>query len=439
MQTDIKESTKPGNKTAADSSRFVIRGGKPLAGRIPVQGSKNAALPLLAATLLTKETVTLHNVPEIRDVTHLLDIIEALGATVTRDRNTVTISAGEVALDKLPTELVGQLRGSVLLLGSLLGRERRVTLPLPGGDIIGARPIDVHLDAFDQLGAKVTQQHDTVVIDGSNLKAGRVVLREFSVTATENALLLAATLPGTTTIEIAAAEPHVVALAELLTAMGATVTGAGTHTITVEGTEQLGGAAATNIPDMLEAGLFILLAAGTQSPLDIEHVPVRDLHLFFKKLDDIGVNYHVTGDDASATVAVRPAPLRAFKVQTLPQPGIATDLQAPFSVIATQVAGASLIHDPMYESRFKHCDELLKMGANVTVCDPHRVIIEGPTTLTGQHIKSLDIRSGATLILAGLVAQGETVIDDAHIIDRGYERLAERLKAIGADIERVAE
>jgi UDP-N-acetylglucosamine 1-carboxyvinyltransferase len=413
-------------------SSLKIKGGKTLGGSIPVYGSKNAALPLLAASLLSSEIVTLHNIPAIADVAKLLQIMKVMGVEIQEEGTTITVQSASMDPEQLPVELVGHLRGSILLLGSLLGRFRKVRLPLPGGDIIGARPIDVHLDAFRQLGAHAQQEHGVVTIDGSELTAGIVTLREASVTATENVMMVAAALPGTTTINIAAQEPHIVVLAELLNNMGATVTGAGTHTITIEGTNQWHPATIINIPDMLEAGLFLLLGAVTQSPLTIEHVPQSFLHLFFKKLEDIGIGWKEQGD----SVTVQPGPLSSFKVQTLPYPGIATDLQAPFSVIATQAAGASLIHDPMYESRFRHCDELIKMGAAITVCDPHRVIIEGPTPLIGRHIKSLDIRSGATLIMAGLVATGETIIDDAEIIDRGYANLVERLQAVGADIER---
>ncbi len=413
-------------------SSFKIQGGKTLHGSIPVYGSKNAALPLLAASLLSSEKVTLQNIPAIADVTKLLQIMKVMDVEIQEEGANITVQSANIDPEQLPAELVGHLRGSILLLGSLLGRFRKVRLPLPGGDIIGARPIDVHLDAFRQLGAHIQQEHSVVTIDGSELTAGVVTLREASVTATENVMMVAAALPGTTTINIAAQEPHIVVLAELLNNMGATVSGAGTHTITIEGTDQWQAATIINIPDMLEAGLFLLLGAVTESPITVEHVPKKFLHLFFKKLEDIGIGWKEQGD----SVTVQPGPLSSFKVQTLPYPGIATDLQAPFSVIATQAAGASLIHDPMYESRFRHCDELIKMGAAITVCDPHRVIIEGPTPLAGRHIKSLDIRSGATLIMAGLVATGETIIDDAEIIDRGYANLVERLQALGADIER---
>lgn len=419
-------------------AKFIIEGGKPLAGSIEVRGSKNAALPLMAASLLTDEPVQLDNVPLIADVERMAEILEALGVQVKRREEHIQLEAKNVATDNLPEEKIGLLRGSILLFGALLGRTRRVRLPRPGGDIIGARPIAVHLDAFRQLGASVADQGDVVEIDGSGMQAGEVTLSEFSVTATENVLLTAATLPGVTTIYTAAAEPHVAALCRLLTAMGATVEGAGTHTLAIRGLKKLQGATFTNIQDMLEAGLFILLAAGTRSELTVARVPIHDLRLFFKKLDDIGVQYVFAnqGGGGVADVTVSPSRLRSFKLQVLPHPGIATDLQAPFSVVATQAQGSSLIHDPLYESRFRHIAELQKMGADAVVCDPHRVIINGPVKLYGKEIPSLDIRSGATLIMAGLVAEGKTTIREAEIIDRGYANLVERLQKIGAAIQR---
>ncbi len=417
-------------------SHFLIHGQRKLAGELPVFGSKNAALPLLTASLLTTEPVTYHNIPPILDVKNLLPILTALGATVEQDatNNTITLQAATITPEALPEDLVGLMRGSILLMGALLGRTKHLRIPRPGGDLIGARPIDAHLDAFRQLGAKITEEKGVVTIDGSELTPGRIVLPEFSVTATENAMLVAATLPGTTTIEIAAAEPHVTALGALLNDMGAKVTGLGTHTIVITGTNTLKGAACTNIPDMLEAGSFILLGAVTQSEITVTHVPLDDLLLFFKKLDEIGVNYTV--DESARTVSLKPGPLKAFRLQTLPHPGIATDLQAPFTVVATQAAGSSLIHDPMYEGRFRHIHELQKMGASVIVCDPHRVIIHGPTPLHCHRIPSLDIRSGISLLIAALTAEGETIIDEAEIIDRGYATITDRLQAIGAEITR---
>ncbi|MBI4022301.1 MAG: UDP-N-acetylglucosamine 1-carboxyvinyltransferase [Candidatus Andersenbacteria bacterium] len=418
-------------------AKFIISGEHRLTGSIPVYGSKNAALPLLAATLLTDQTVTLRNIPEIRDVAQMVLMLKAMGADVEQDGTSVTVAARTLDPSALPAHLVGTLRGSILLMGALLGRTRTVSLPRPGGDIIGARPIDVHLDGLRQLGARITITDEIVHIDAHAAQANVIVLREFSVTATENIMLLAATLSGRTTIHLAAAEPHVVALAHLLQAMGARISGAGTHTIIIEGKSALHGTHFNNISDMLEAGLFILMAAATGSDMVIENVPFDTLHLFFKKLEDIGVDYTIHPEHNRVTV--RPSRLASFTMQSLPYPGIPTDLQAPFAVMATQARGSSLIHDPMYEDRFKHIIELQKMGARAYVCDPHRVVVEGPAQLRGREIPSLDIRAGATLIMAGLVAQGETIIHKAEIIERGYARLTERLQAVGAKITRAAE
>ena len=414
------------------SMHLEITGSATLSGEIPVYGSKNAALPLLAASLITPHEVVLHNMPPIRDIATMGDILKSLGVRIEYSNSTVRVAASDVTVSSIDSNAVGKLRGSILLLGALLGRLGHVTLPLPGGDIIGARPIDAHLDGFIQLGAHVTETSDTVSIDGSDMKASTVVLKEFSVTATENILIGAACLPGTTTIHIAAAEPHVVALCDLLRSMGAQISGDGTHTITIQGIENRSGAEYTNIQDMLEAGFFILLGAATKSTLRVTGVPVDHLLLFFKTCDAIGIRYKIDGD----VVTVIPSELNAFRVQALPYPGIPTDLQAPFAVIATQATGSSLIHDPLYEGRFKHVAELVKMGAQAVVCDPHRVIINGPTKLVARRIPSLDIRSGATLLLAGLVATGTTVIDQAEIIERGYANIVERLTAIGASISK---
>lgn len=419
-------------------SELIITGGAQLSGSIAVQGSKNAALPLLAASLLTSEEVELKNIPAIADVTSMLALLRSLGAVVEVAGTTVRIRAQTVQ-GAPSAQTVGRLRGSILLLGALLGRARQVELPYPGGDLIGARPIDVHLDALRQLGARIEKTEAGIRIEGSGLKAGEVTLGEFSVTATENIMLLAATLPGTTTIHTAAAEPHVAALAQMLSGMGATVAGAGTHTITIQGTRKLRGGSYLNIYDMLEAGFLMLLGAVTSAAFTIERVPIADLRLFFKKLREIGLAFRVgaVSADGTASVTLKPSKLKSFRLQVLPHPGIATDLQAPFAVVATQAQGSSLLHDPLYEGRFKHIYELQKMGAEAVICDPHRVIINGPSRLRGNTTPSLDIRAGATLVMAGLIAEGTTTILGADTIDRGYINLDERLRNLGASIERV--
>ncbi len=407
-----------------------------MSGKIKVGGAKNAALPMIAASILTKEEVILNNVPDIRDVINIVKIVRTMGASAEFSDKSLKICCDKIDPERVPEDSVKLLRGSILLIGPLLTINKRVGLPLPGGDVIGARSIESHVDALTQLGAKVKEEDDCMEIDGTNIKPGRVVLSEFSVTATENILMLAAGLSGKTTIEIAAAEPHVKALADMLAGMGAQIDGAGTHTIEITGNENLSGGCFSVCQDMLEAGLFILTAAATGSSLLVEGVPTNEMSLFLKKIKEIGIKFEA--DEKKEEVRLRPNSLKGFKVQTFPYPGIPTDLQAPFSVVATQAKGSSLIHDPMYEDRFRHVIELIKMGAKAVVCDPHRVIIEGPTTLVGREISSLDIRSGATLVLAGLVARGKTVINEAEIIERGYEDLHKRLQSVGADIELVA-
>src|SRR3989338_2351422 len=409
-----------------------IEGPAKLSGTIDVYGSKNAALPLIAACLLTQDEVILHNMPAISDIARVQEIFESIGVTTKREAGTITINADRIDEKNIAQGLVGHLRGSILLLGALLGRKHAVSLKRPGGDVIGARPINAHLDAFRQLGAVIHDDGDMIHIDGAAMRAGHVVLREFSVTATENVLLAAATLEGTTTISIAATEPHVIALCELLEKMGAKVAGAGTHTISITGSKILHGAVYTNIQDMLEAGFFILLGAASKSEITVRNVPVQDLLLFFKVCDEIGIDYTISGAD----VIVRPADLRAFTVQALPYPGIATDLQAPFAVVACVATGNSMIHDPLYEGRFKHIEELQKMGALAVVCDPHRVVLTGPVSLAGRRIPSHDLRSGATLVIAGLIAAGTTIIDQAELIDRGYADLVGRLQQLGARISK---
>lgn len=421
-------------------STITIQGKKTLSGSIPAYGSKNAALPLLAASILTQEEVVMANIPPITDCMRMEEIISSMGGTIIREKDTVIVHAKTINPERINTKTVGALRGSILLLGALLGRLRQVNLQKPGGDIIGSRPIEAHLDAFRQLGARIHEHKDSIIIDGSAMRPAHIILSEFSVTATENMLLVCSTLPGTSVIHIAAAEPHIEMLATMLECMGAHIEGAGTHTITVQGKKELSGASVANIPDMIEAGTFLLLGAISGSEITVRDVPVLNLHLFLHTLETIGINVDLIGKPAgpSGRVDARiaggtPSP---FHIKALPYPGLPTDLQAPFAVLATQAHGTSLIHDPMYEGRLKHIYELQKMGADAIICDPHRVIINGPTPLHGSTIPSLDIRSGVTLMIAGLIAEGTTVIENAEQIDRGYANIVERLSALGADITR---
>ncbi len=408
--------------------KFVINGGRKLEGSIRVGGMKNAA------TLLTTQRCTIRNVPRISDVDALLELIQSLGAVVEHDGSTVTIEAKQIGLEQLDKQRVKAMRSSILLLGPLLARLGSVTLPYPGGCIIGNRPIDDHLEGLKLLGANVEDDGKIVVLSSRRrLTGAEILMPHFSVTATENLLMAAATAKGTTTIQLAAAEPHVQDLTRCLIAMGARIEGLGTHRLVIRGVDTLSGVDYTIIPDQIEAGTFAVAAAVTSGAITITDVIPDHMDLVALKLEQIGVKVRFEDRAMHVTSSF---PLKSFKAQAMPYPGFPTDLQAPFGVLATQCSGTSLIHDPLYEGRLGYISELVKMGANAVICDPHRVLITGPTPLYGREVPSLDIRAGATLVIAALVAEGETILNRADILDRGYEKLVERLTALGAKIER---
>jgi UDP-N-acetylglucosamine 1-carboxyvinyltransferase len=415
---------------------LVIRGGRRVGGEIRIAGSKNAALPLLAAAALVDEEVCLRNVPDITDVKSMLRLLEAVGAQVRGEADTVTVRAGKLLVNRLSAEEVRRFRGSVLLLAPLLLRcagKQTLRFPRPGGDLIGARPLSSHWRVLQAFGVKVKERGE-ILLSGKPQPPRQPVLPRFSVTATELALMLAAALPSVTRIELAAAEPHVTNLVELLTRMGAQIAGRGTHTLIVRGVSPLRGAEVNLIPDDLEVITFAILAAATRSRLRIRPVIVPHVRMALEILAEMGVSWRFSQGMLEVSGE---GPLRATKVQTLPHPGLQTDLQPLFGVLATQADGTTLIHDPLYEKRFGYIAELQKMGANAVICDPHRVLITGPTPLRGREVNSLDIRAGATMVVAGLVAEGVTVLHEAQLIDRGYGHLAERLRGIGALIQRL--
>jgi len=416
-------------------SKFIIEGGLPLSGTIKIAGMKNAATPIIAATLLTKEKCIIDNVPRITDVFKMIEIIKGLGGQVDwQGEHRLVIETRDVKLGALDKKTVCGMRSSILLLGPLLARFRNVKLPEPGGCIIGNRPIDTHLYALEKLGAVISREDDYYNLKADDLKGTTIILPEFSVTATENVLMAASLTPGRTVIKLAAAEPHVGDLIKFLNNMGAKINGLGTHTLVIDGVETLHGTNHILIPDQIEAGTFAVAAAVTRGEVTIENIIPEHLEIILLNLERAGVKYEL-GEN---WLKIKPSTsLRAFRLQTLPYPGFPTDLQAPFGVLATQCTGTSLIQDPMYEGRLGYVQELIKMGANAIVADPHRVIITGPTPLYGQEIKSFDLRAGATLIIAGLVAQGQTIINEAEVVDRGYEKIEERLSNLGARIKRV--
>jgi len=415
-------------------SKFVIEGGKPLKGEIKISGMKNAATPILAATLLSDKNFTIKNVPNIADVRTLIEIMLSLGVEVNFQKNMAKISAGDISFNQLDKDRVEAMRSSILLLAPLLTRFKEVRIPQPGGCIIGSRPIDTHLYVFKKLGAKIEQKNGEYILKAKKLKGSTIILPEFSVTATENAVMAATLAEGITTIKMAAAEPHVQDLCNFLNKFGAKIKGIGTHTLKIKGVKNLKGGRYKIIPDQIEAGTFAVMAAATRSKLAIKNLVPEHLESVILKLKEAGVKL----EKGKNYIKIQKSRnLKSFKVQTMPYPGFPTDLQAPFSVLATQSSGTSLIHDPLFENRMSHIKELMKMGANATICDPHRVLITGPTPLFGQFIKSPDLRAGATLIIAGLIAEGTTEIDKAEIIDRGYEDIDQRLKDLGANIKRI--
>lgn len=435
---------KNGNKTAA----FIINGGCLLTGDIEVCGAKNAATPILAASLLTKEECLIDNLPLIEDVFRMITILKSLGADIRwLGPRTLKIKADKIVPAKMDFELVSQLRSSVLLMGALSGRKNIFKMIKPGGCQLGSRILDPHIDGLKMLGVKIDRGDDCYEIDASSLKGAEIVMGEFSVTATENLILAAVLARGTTVIKCAAAEPYVQDLCYFLKKMGANIEGVGTHTLIIEGREELKGSRHTVIPDPIEMGTFICLAGASKSEITIKNVVPQFIELELLKFKEAGLNFKILnkkvfsegwGYQTADLKIIPPFKIKAIKkIHNMPYPGFAADLIPPFALLMTQAKGVSLIHDWMYEGRLRYIDELQRLGANAFICDPHRALITGPTPLEGKEITSFDLRAGATLILAALIAKGETVINNAYQVDRGYEKIEERLQKIGADIKRI--
>lgn len=413
--------------------KLIIKGGKKLEGEIRISGMKNAATPILAACFLANKKCIIKNIPDIIDVRVMLDILKSVGLKIDYQNHTVIVEPGTIKVENLKQEFVRKLRSSILILGPLLARLGEISLPEPGGCIIGKRPIDTHLYAFEKLGAKVSHKDDRVLIRAKNLKGTTVILPEFSVTATENLIMAACLAKGRTIIKLAAIEPHVIDLVNFLNKLGAKIKQELEHTIIIDGVKELGGAEHSIIPDNIEVGTFAIAALITEGKLKLNGVNHEHMNAVYSLLKRIGADLEL--EKNSLTISIKDK-LKAFKLQTMPYPGFPTDLQAPFGLLATQCRGASLIHDPLFENRMGYVGELIKMGADATICDPHRILISGPTKLRGTEIKGLDLRAGATLVLAGLAAQGTTIVHGAENLDRGYEHFDGRLNSLGADIKR---
>jgi UDP-N-acetylglucosamine 1-carboxyvinyltransferase len=420
--------------------KFRIRGGNPIKGRVSISGAKNSALPCMAASILTADTVTLHNLPYVRDIITMRRLLEDIGAHVlTPELRTHKISSANVELMTAPYELVKTMRASVLVLGPLLARFGKARVSLPGGCAIGARPIDLHLSALTKMGADVFLEAGDVVARSpeGGLTGAELSFSKISVTGTENLMMAATLARGTTTIHNAAREPEVRDLAELLNKMGARVRGAGTPTITIEGIESLGSAEHTIIPDRIETGTFIAAAAITKGELEIRDCNPEHCNRIIGKLREVGVEIEEV-NQSTLNVRCSPRGLHAGDLTTDAYPAFPTDMQAQFMTLMTQANGRSIIKETIFENRFMHASELQRMGAIIQVSHD-TAIVDGPTKLVGARVQASDLRASASLVLAGLAAEGETIIDRVYHIDRGYEKIEMKLKEVGADIDRLRE
>ena len=420
--------------------KFLVRGGRPLHGKIEISGAKNSALPCLAATLLTSETVILHNVPYVRDLITQRRLLEDLGATVlTPELRTHKVTASNIQIFEAPYELVKTMRASVLALGPLLARFGQAKVSLPGGCAIGTRPIDLHLKAFEELGAVVSLESGDVIARAPNerLKGAELTFEKVTVTGTENVMMAASLAEGKTVIHNAAMEPEIEDLAELLNKMGARIRGAGTETIEIDGVVSLGGAEHTIIPDRIETGTFMVAAAITDGELEIKNCVPGHITAVIAKLREAGVE--IEEINPSTLLVKRSAGgLKASDVTTEPHPRFPTDMQAQYMALMTQAEGTSVITETIFENRFMHVGEMQRMGADIHVSG-HTATVKGPSRLTGAKVLASDLRASASLVLAALAADGETLIDRVYHIDRGYETIVRKLRSVGADIERITD
>src|SRR5436190_16156731 len=432
-------------RARAPMEKFVIEGGVPLSGSVTPAGNKNAALPILAACLLTEDELLVSNVPRINDVATMLDLLESVGVTVDwRSDHEVALCAravdGGTTIDRSLSELI---RASFLLAGPRLARFGRAVMPPPGGDVIGRRRLDPHLDAFECLGAVHDLEGDIVVTAPQGLRAGDVFMDEPSVMATENALMAAALTPGVTVIGNAACEPHVQDLARMLVKMGADVQGIGSNVLTVAGADSLQGCEHRVGPDHIEIGSFMALAGVTGGELRIRDTRPDDLRMIRLVFAQLGLESELDGDDVLVSgeqqlIVERDLGEYKSKIQDGPWPAFPADLTSIAVAVATQCSGSVLVHEWMFENRMIFTDKLVSMGADIVLCDPHRAIVTGPARLRGERLSSPDIRAGMAMLIAALCAEGCSEIQNIREIDRGYERIDERLRDLGAQIERVA-
>jgi UDP-N-acetylglucosamine 1-carboxyvinyltransferase len=419
--------------------KLVIRGGEPLLGTVRISGAKNAALPCMAAALLTDEPVILENIPQVRDIQTTRNLLAAMGVEVElgygRAQHRTTLHCKNIASPEASYELVKTMRSSTLVLGPLVARCGRARVSLPGGCAIGSRPIDMHIKGLEQLGAKITQDHGYVEASADRLKGTEIVFDKITVTGTEDLLMAATLAEGETILQNCAREPEVADLAALLNKMGAKIEGAGTPTIHVKGVSKLKGAKHRIIPDRIEAGTFLIAGAMTGGDLIIAGCDPTHLDALLSKLKEVGVKTKSTADSVRV---MGDNPFTGADMSTEEFPGFPTDCQAQFMALATQAEGASIITENIFENRFMHAQELTRMGANIKI-EGRRAVVRGKTPLSAAAVLASDLRASASLVLAALVADGETIIDRVYHIDRGYEHIEEKLRAVGAQIKRIGE
>lgn len=414
--------------------KLKVTGGCRLNGEVKASGAKNAALPILAASLLTADDLILSNVPHLSDIRTMGKLLSGLGIKVERENETVTLNAKSLTTLTAPYELVKTMRASIVTLGPMLARFGEARVSLPGGCAIGARPVDQHIKGLQALGAEVVIDHGYVVAKAKRLKGAHIVTDMVTVTGTENLLMAATLADGVTVIENAAREPEVVDLANCLTAMGAKIRGAGTPVIEVEGVSQLHGAHHFVLPDRIETGSFLVAALMTRGDVTVTHAAPHTLDIVLDKLREAGATVQTGEDWIRVFIDKRP---KAVSVRTVPHPGFPTDMQAQFMAMDTIAEGTGRITETIFENRFMHVPELQRLGANITV-DGHTAVVTGVQELSGANVMATDLRASASLVIAGLVAKGETIVDRIYHLDRGYDHMEVKLAGLGAQIERIA-
>ena len=414
--------------------QYIIKGGLPLVGEVEIGGAKNAALAIIAAAIMTDDTVVIDNLPDVRDINVLLDAMQEIGASVMRvDRHTARINGGKIGAHSVDYEFIKKIRASYYLLGALLGKYKEASVPLPGGCNIGSRPIDQHIKGFEALGAEVTIEGGFIKAKANHLRGAHIYLDMESVGATINIMMAASMADGNTVIENVAKEPHVVDVANFLNSMGANIKGAGTDVIRIKGVKSLHRTEYSIIPDQIEAGTFMFAAAATCGDVLVKNIIPKHMEGASAKLMEMGCIVEEY-DDAIRVIGRKP--LKPTRVKTAPYPGFPTDMQPQIAAALALADGTSMVTESIFENRFKYVDELARMGANIKV-EGNRAVVMGVEKFTGARVSAPDLRAGAALVIAGLAADGITIIDDIHYVQRGYERFEEKMQGLGAKMERV--